>query len=123
MSAIQDNGDGDMDELRRIISEANKTIQSNLKKKKASPTDSLTQLIMEGEQELEKDAKAKATANIVMQPKERYQMAHNQVLNDLPRAKREIVEKCILSKDLDNKVYSDFVREVIAIAESNEPQS
>jgi hypothetical protein len=114
---VQDNGDGSdaFQELRKMIAAASK------KKKVVLPaTESLAQILAEGQKELEKDEKARAAAKYLLSPAQRYELAHIQVLSDLPKSKREVVERCIKNKDYTNRVYEAFIKDVITIAESNE---
>ena len=93
------------------------------KKKVEEPVESIAEILAEGEREIEKEEAAKAAAKHLLTPAQRYELAHHQILNDLPRLKRESVERCIKNKDYDNKDYIDFTREVIKLAESNEPSN
>jgi len=89
----------------------------------------ISELAIEGRKLLELEQKengsVKQTAKSLPQTKKpqsdltqanRYQMAINQVLSELPRWKREIVEECI-ETGKEDRHYSEFIKEVIRIAE------
>lgn len=82
--------------------------------------DIIAQAVAEGLIELEKEEMAKQAKKSLCTPAQRYQLAHHQVLSDLPRLRRKELERCIKEKDYENRIFVDFAKEVARIAEENE---
>jgi hypothetical protein len=106
-----------------------KRIGDKIKEYKKEPT--IQELAIEGGKLLEADEKQKRSgkqkSNDLTQKQksqseltqaDRYQMAHYQVLNDLPQWKKNVIEECIKTGK-DDRLYSEFAKAVIRIAESS----
>ena len=55
--------------------------------------------------------------------KEAYKAAWNQVYKKLPNWKQEEVNRMIANKDYDNRFYTEFVQQVVEVAEQFLPKS
>lgn len=75
-------------------------------------------------EKLEKAIKEKKTVTVPLTMKERYERAWNKVYSKLPEWRKKEVDNQLKSGTLSNRDWdNDFVRQVTALAESDDPQA